>query len=122
MTAQFLGMNPDATGTLADAEHIRASIRDILLTPVGSRVMRREYGSLLPDLLDAPMNATTRLQCMSAAVIALARWEPRITPEAVDVCWSGNGSAAITVRATLTQTMETLVQTVTMKGGRDADH
>lgn len=122
MTAQFLGMNPDATGTLADAEHIRASIRDILLTPVGSRVMRREYGSLLPDLLDAPMNATTRLQCMSAAVIALARWEPRITPEAVDVCWSGNGGAAITVRATLTQTMETLVHTVTMKGGRDADY
>lgn len=122
MTAQFLGMNPDATGTLADAEHIRASIRDILLTPVGSRVMRREYGSLLPDLLDAPMNATTRLQCMSAAVIALARWEPRITPEAVDVNWSGNGSATVTVRATLTQTMETLVHTVTMKGERDADH
>ncbi|EEX7250423.1 phage tail protein [Escherichia coli] len=63
-------------------EHLKQSVRDILTTPLASRVMRREYGSLVPDLIDEPMNNTTRLQCMSAAVIALTRWEPRIAPDA----------------------------------------
>ncbi|WP_223719018.1 GPW/gp25 family protein, partial [Escherichia coli] len=69
-------MNPDGTGNLNDMEHLKQSVRDILTTPLASRVMRREYGSLVPDLIDEPMNNTTRLQCMSAAVIALTRWEP----------------------------------------------
>ena len=38
------------TGRACDDElaHIRQSIRDILTTPVGSRIKRRDYGSLLP--------------------------------------------------------------------------
>ncbi len=75
MTAVY-GMNPQGTGTLSDSEHLKNSVRDIL-TPPGSRVMRREYGGLLPDLIDEPMNDTTRLRCMSATVTALARHEPR---------------------------------------------
>lgn len=78
MTTRYTGMNPDGTGNLNDMEHLKQSVRDILTTPLASRVMRREYGSLVPDLIDEPMNNTTRLQCMSAAVIALTRWEPRI--------------------------------------------
>lgn len=78
MTTRYTGMNPDGTGNLNDTEHLKQSVRDILTTPLASRVMRREYGSLVPDLIDEPMNNTTRLQCMSAAVIALTRWEPRI--------------------------------------------
>lgn len=76
MTTRYTGMNPDGTGNLNDMEHLKQSVRDILITPLASRVMRREYGSLVPDLIDEPMNNTTRLQCMSAAVIALTRWEP----------------------------------------------
>ena len=34
--------------------HLRQSIGDILSTPIGSRVMRREYGSLVPALIDKP--------------------------------------------------------------------
>lgn len=78
MTTRYTGMNPDGTGNLNDMDHLKQSVRDILTTPLASRVMRREYGSLVPDLIDEPMNNTTRLQCMSAAVIALTRWEPRI--------------------------------------------
>ena len=71
MTTRYTGMNPDGTGNLNDMEHLKQSVRDILITPLASRVMRREYGSLVPDLIDEPMNNTTRLQCMSAAVISL---------------------------------------------------
>ncbi|MDI5405236.1 thiamine pyrophosphate-binding protein, partial [Salmonella enterica subsp. enterica serovar Lubbock] len=40
-------MNRNTGLAISDSEHISQSMRDILLTPVGSRVMRREYGSLL---------------------------------------------------------------------------
>ncbi len=89
MTTRYTGMNPDGTGNLNDMEHLKQSVRDILTTPLASRVMRREYGSLVPDLIDEPMNNTTRLQCMSAAVIALTRWEPRIAPGCHRRCLEG---------------------------------
>ena len=58
--------------------HLRQSIADILTTPIGTRTMRRDYGSLLPELADAPANAATRLLLFAATAIALARWEPRV--------------------------------------------
>ncbi|MBZ9576726.1 GPW/gp25 family protein [Modicisalibacter sp. MOD 31.J] len=72
------GMN-DRTGTaLGGLAHIEQSVADILTTPLGTRVMRREYGSLLPDIIDQPLNDANLLRLYAAAVIALARWEPRI--------------------------------------------
>lgn len=62
-----------------ETTHIRQSIRDILTTPVGSRVMRREYGSLLPSLIDHPGNPANRLRLMSATVMAIINWEPRVS-------------------------------------------
>ena len=58
-------------------EHVAQSIRNILFTAIGTRVQREEYGSLLPLLMDAPMNEATLLLCNAAVVTALARWEPR---------------------------------------------
>ncbi|HHH7531540.1 TPA: baseplate assembly protein, partial [Escherichia coli] len=54
MTARYQGMNRNTGLGISDTEHISQSMRDILLTPVGSRVMRREYGSLLSALIDMP--------------------------------------------------------------------
>ncbi|MEX0633615.1 phage baseplate assembly protein V [Serratia ureilytica] len=56
--AKFLGMNRGNGRAIADLEHIRQSVSDILITPIGSRVMRRSYGSLLSELLDQPQNDT----------------------------------------------------------------
>ncbi|WP_417329568.1 GPW/gp25 family protein [Halomonas cupida] len=58
--------------------HIQQSVRDILTTPIGSRVMRRDYGSLLPELIDQPLHGATALRAYSATVVALMKWEPRI--------------------------------------------
>ncbi|OLU22478.1 baseplate assembly protein [Pseudomonas sp. PA15(2017)] len=67
------------TGLALDAtEHLRQSIADILTTPLGSRVMRREYGSNLPFLIDQPFNDHTRQLCYAATAMALMRWEPRL--------------------------------------------
>ncbi|MNV80722.1 Lysozyme [compost metagenome] len=39
--------------------------------------MRREYGSRLFSLIDAPMNRSTLLDLYAATAEAIARWEPR---------------------------------------------
>ncbi len=54
MTARYLGMNRTTGESISDVDHISQSIGDILRTPVGSRVMRREYGSLLSQMIDQP--------------------------------------------------------------------
>lgn len=76
--AAYKGMSRTTGTSLVDLDHLRQSVGDILTTPIGSRIERREYGSDVPDLIDAPYNDTTRLQLMSAIVSALARWEPRV--------------------------------------------
>ncbi|WP_263264896.1 GPW/gp25 family protein [Pseudomonas sp. RIT-PI-S] len=74
----MIGMSARTGRRIEGAEHLAQSIADILLTPVGSRLMRRDYGSLLLDLMDWPLNGHTRLQAYGAIAIALMRWEPRI--------------------------------------------
>lgn len=72
------GMHRATGATLQDMEHLRQSIVDILTTPLGTRLRRRTYGSLLPELVDHPDNGVTRLRMMAATASALMRWEPRV--------------------------------------------
>ncbi|BFU60761.1 MULTISPECIES: GPW/gp25 family protein [Rodentibacter] len=61
-----------------ETAHIKQSIADILLTPIGSRIQRREYGSLIPMLIDRPISRALLLQLAACAVTAINRWEPRV--------------------------------------------
>lgn len=63
--------------------HLQQSIKDILTTPVGTRVMRRDYGSRLPRLVDAPMNRATLIDLYAATAEALLTWEPRFSVQQV---------------------------------------
>lgn len=72
------GMNVSSGKRLEGIDHIRQSIADIITTPIGSRVMRRDYGSLVPELLDMPMNDALLMQVYAATVIAVTQWEPRV--------------------------------------------
>lgn len=74
----MIGINRITGQALEGIDHLRQSIVDILTTPLGSRVMRRDYGSLLPSLIDQPDNAATRLRVYAATAAALMRWEPRL--------------------------------------------
>ncbi|WP_276589171.1 MULTISPECIES: GPW/gp25 family protein [unclassified Sphingomonas] len=62
---------------LGGADHLAQSIGDILGTPLGSRVGRRDYGSQLPELLDQPMNGLGRLRVFAATALAIMRQESR---------------------------------------------
>ena len=67
------------TGARMDAiSHLRQSVQDILTTLIGSRAMRRDYGSLVPALVDQPDNLLAQTRVFSAIQSALMRWEPRI--------------------------------------------
>lgn len=72
------GMNKYTGARISGLDHLRQSCNDILTTPIGSVVMNREYGSLLPELIDHPTNGANVLRLMMATVMALGHWEPRI--------------------------------------------
>lgn len=75
------GTSAQTFAPLDGFSHVVQSIHDILTTPVGSRVLRRDYGSQIPTLLDRPMNRATTLDFVIAAADALDRWEPRVRLE-----------------------------------------
>ncbi|MBW8824689.1 MAG: baseplate assembly protein [Phage 64_12] len=79
------GMDATTGKPIEGEAHLVQSMSDILTTPIGSRVMRRDYGSRLLELVDAPFNAATRLQLYSAVATALLRWEPRISLTRVEI-------------------------------------
>lgn len=95
-------MNKKTGAALDEIEHIKQSVNDILSTPLGSRIMRREYGSALPDLIDKPLNNATLLQCYAATAIALAQFEPRInlTKATMHASTTAPGKAQLTLEAT----------------------
>jgi len=92
-----IGMSATTGRGLTTIEHLRQSIRDILTTPIGSRVMLREYGSLLPYLVDAPMDKATVIDIIQATAGAIARWEPRVRVERVDVADATPGHIEIAI-------------------------
>ncbi|EIF5390236.1 GPW/gp25 family protein [Salmonella enterica] len=91
----YIGMSRNDGQALADTDHLRQSVRDILLTPQGSRIARREYGSLLSALIDQPQNPALRLQIMSAVYVVLNRWEPRLTLDSITINGNFDGSMVV---------------------------
>ncbi|ECV7916638.1 baseplate assembly protein [Salmonella enterica subsp. enterica serovar Typhi] len=91
----YIGMSRNDGQVIADTDHLRQSVRDILLTPQSSRLARREYGSLLSALIDQPQNPALRLQIMSAVYVALNRWEPRLTPDSITINGNFDGSMVV---------------------------
>lgn len=83
------GMNRSTGRSLADSlripEHLFQSMHDILTTLIGTRLCRRDYGSLIPELIDQPCNEFTQLKIMNASATALIKFEPRIKISSVMV-------------------------------------
>lgn len=79
------GMSGDHGGELDGREHLFQSIRDILTTPVGSRVMRRDYGSRLSELIDSPTAQGLEVDIFAACAEALAKWEPRFELKRIEL-------------------------------------
>ncbi|MEQ1974973.1 GPW/gp25 family protein [Xenorhabdus sp. SGI240] len=94
---RYLGMNRQTGEQLTGINHIRQSVSDILMTPVGSRIARRQYGSLLSALIDAPQNPALRLQLMAACYTAIQQWEPRIIVTAITLSQNAAGQMTVDI-------------------------
>ncbi|MGY1917819.1 GPW/gp25 family protein [Pseudomonas tolaasii] len=102
-------MNRQTGGAIGERDHINQAITDILSTRIGTRVMRREYGSLLPELVDHPFNDVTRLRVYAATVMAVMRWETRISLSRVQFVGANmQGQASIDLEGTVVDTNEPL--------------
>ena len=111
-------MNRETGGAIDTLNHISQSIPDILTTRIGTRVMRREYGSLLPELVDHPFNDATRLRVYAAVVMALMRWEPRISLSSVQFIGANlQGQSVLEFECSLVDTNEALSLSVPLQMG-----
>jgi phage baseplate assembly protein W len=95
---------------LSGLDHLKQSIRDILTTPIGSRVMRRDYGSRLFELVDAPLNRRTILELYAATVEALNAWEKRLLVQQVQADESSEaGRISLTITGLDTSSGQVIV-------------
>jgi len=90
-SAGAVGMDRRTGKPLSGWDHVLQSIEDILTTRIMQRVMRREYGSRLPRLIDAPMNDRVVLAFYAAAAEAIRRWEPRYRLRHCRIAAAGGG-------------------------------
>ena len=66
-------------------ESVRQSIKIILSTRPGERIMRPDFGGGLEDMLHEQNTLTTRRQIRDLITESLQRWEKRIMVDRVDV-------------------------------------
>lgn len=71
------GMNRRTGRWLVGWEHVQQSLEVIFSTMIGSRIMRRSFGSAVPALLGRPINRATVLRFATAIILAVELWEPR---------------------------------------------
>ncbi len=79
------GMSNKNGGYLNDLEHLKQSIVDILTTPIGTRVICRDYGSSLFQLTDQPINRELFPKIYAAVADAIDKWEPRFKVEKITI-------------------------------------
>jgi uncharacterized protein len=88
-------MNINDGKDISEINHLKQSISNILTTPIGSRVMRRDYGSNLFNKIDYPVNGELIAEIYLDIVESLFIWEPRFELDQVAVQNIENGKITI---------------------------
>jgi len=96
------GMNRHTGRTIRDAERDRQRLNILLQTPVGSRLQRRQFGSVLPFMVDQPLSNATVLRMFAATAAAVRVWLPDIRLDAMRLAQPGhNGQIALELDASV---------------------
>ncbi len=93
-------MEVDHTGSLRltnGAEDLDRSIRVVLLTSPGERVMRPEFGCRIWELVFEPVNANLIGLIAEAVRDSLGQWEPRIDVEDVTPVQDENDAGLVRI-------------------------
>lgn len=91
------GMNSSTGRPLSGDDHLNQSINNLLTTPKGTRVLRRDYGCGLFDLVDSPLDAILVSNIRKETAVAINRWEPRLKIQRVYVLEAGNGFIEVAI-------------------------
>ncbi|MCL2345246.1 MAG: GPW/gp25 family protein [Desulfobulbus sp.] len=97
-TLALIGSSRTTGRAMTGMEHLKQSITDIITTPIGSRVMRPEYGSYLPRMVDLPINKGMISALQSEISRAIGRWEPRLKLARCVVTAVVDGAMTIEIR------------------------
>lgn len=97
MTEEIFGfsspfrINPTTGGvaSASGADKLKENIIHILLTGPGERVMQRDYGAGLRQLVHDPNNDALRAIVQHQIAKSINRWEPRVAVEEVRVAVDG---------------------------------
>lgn len=100
--------------------NVREAIRIILMTEQRERLRLPEFGGSLGLFLFEPNTVTTRQLIKDRIGKALARWEPRINVQSIDVDPDPADAqaviASITYKLVATQVRERVALTITLAG------
>ena len=88
-------MNINDGKEISEINHLKQSITNILTTPIGSRAMRRDYGSNLFNKIDRPINGELIAEIYLDIVESLFIWEPRFEVDKVVVGEINQGKITI---------------------------
>lgn len=92
-----MDLNHDNGGAVEGWDHVVQSIQTILGTRLYTRVFRREFGSEVLMLVDAPMNEANILLLYVAVAEAIELWEPRFYLTDVGVKAAASGVITMTL-------------------------
>lgn len=111
-------MNAITGRLMAWGDHIGQSIADILTTPIGSRIMRRSYGSYIQFLIDQPMTPANILRLQAATAQAIMKHEPRTRLRRATLSMGADGRVTLNLERTDKGEASTTRQTVEIRGGQ----
>ena len=104
----------------AGEQNVHESIRVILMTELGERLRRPDFGAGLSRYLFEPNTVTTRRQIQDRIVKALALWEPRVDVQNVAVEADGadpdTAVATVVYRLVATGAQEALTTSIRISG------
>lgn len=89
---------------------IEESIKDILITPLGSRVMRPDYGSLLYTLIDRKVDDSFRAKLTRYTAQAITKWEKRVRLKGVRLNQNKDSKLSLTLIFENDNSLEVVVQ------------
>lgn len=74
----MIGMDAHTGKRLDGLAHLQQSIADIIMTTIGTVPMHRDYGSLVPLLIDHAANEQNRVLLYGATAQSIHRHEKRV--------------------------------------------
>ena len=113
-------MNVKTGRALWYSAHISQSITDILTTPIGSRLMRRGYGSFIPQLIDQPMTDANILRLQAATAQAIMKHEPRTRLRRAVLGFDASGCAVLQIEQQDRGQASTRRQSISIQPGANA--